>query len=192
MSATGDQTGAVTWRPLNTTFVPAEQFGADHWSTFAYLETRTVDYRGTIAHHQMRCDERRHPVMEALKGGMARGGSSGGWRYPTLLAGGQEKPDHDDYDCIDDLVAAGLIEVHMPRPVLTPGDERFVDAYGKTIYNAAGDQIDPRFVTSYAELWLCGHATVSLTDLGRQVAAELRAHRAAGNTLATFRWDGAA
>jgi len=81
--------------------IPIEEFGKDHWSTFAFLEARCVDDKGVIAIEKMRCDTDRHP-------GLAHMGS--GRKYPTILRGGKELPDHDDWDCVDDLEAAGLVE----------------------------------------------------------------------------------
>lgn len=87
--------------------VPISSFGRDHWSTLCYVETRCVDHAGVIQKEHMRCDPRRHP-------GHAHRGSSGEFggnrAYPTRLQGSVDLPDHDDWDCIDDLEAACLIE----------------------------------------------------------------------------------
>jgi hypothetical protein len=72
--------------------VPIEKFGKDHWSTFAYIETRIVDHDGFISVPHMR-------------------GHLPGWeKYPTRLKGGEEISPHSDFDCVDDLMAAGLLE----------------------------------------------------------------------------------
>jgi len=95
--------------------VPIEKFGKDHWSTFAFLETRCVEYKGSIAIEKMRCDPDWHPQYVHL--GTFK-------KYPTILRGGEELPDHDDWDCVDDLEAAGLLEQvgtgENPRVRLTP------------------------------------------------------------------------
>jgi len=82
--------------------VSIEKFGKDHWSTFAYAECRIVDNKGVPKKEHMRCDIDRHP-------GHAHRGS-GQQKYPTMLKGGVKLHDHDDWDCIDDLEAAGFIE----------------------------------------------------------------------------------
>lgn len=64
-------------------------FGKDHWSTFAYIETRCVDHKGVPDRNHMRTDRDRHP---ALAGNMALTIQK---KYPTL-ARGCEIPDHDD------------------------------------------------------------------------------------------------
>ena len=38
-----------------------EDFGHDHWSAFAYLETRCVNHRGRPDTRHMRVDLKRHP-----------------------------------------------------------------------------------------------------------------------------------
>jgi hypothetical protein len=114
-----------TW-PADTsrTPVPMTLFGTDHWSTFAYVETRTVDHNGLLNHDQMRCHANRHPAMLAAKTPVSPPGGDGS-RYPTRTKasptvgadgtyGVTEVPEHDDYDCLDDLIAAGLLEAKMP------------------------------------------------------------------------------
>lgn len=166
--------------------VPMALFGADHWSTFAYVETRTVDHRGQLAHDHMRCHAARHPMMLGAKHAVS-GVSADASRYPTKVKasatpdddgfyGDADLPDHDDYDCLDDLVAAGLLEVRMPA--VGPGGY-YVDVHGKAITATPGDEVfRPDFVTGMAEKVLARHAVWSLTERGRQVAAELRAFKA--------------
>lgn len=99
--------------------VPIELFGRDHWSTLLYVETRCVDYGGNLQRENMRCDPKRHPQFAHTNDGS---------RYVTRLRvphpmpietlralaveGGNitNLPDHDDWDCVDDLAAAGLLE----------------------------------------------------------------------------------
>jgi hypothetical protein len=114
-----------TW-PADTSRTPAPVtlFGADHWSTFAYVETRAVDHKGLLDHDRMRCHAGRHPVMLHAKRRVS-GAPGDGSEYPTRIKasatpdpdrryGVTEVPDHDDYDCLDDLIAAGLLEAKMP------------------------------------------------------------------------------
>lgn len=170
---------APEWRTTSIPPISPSRFGADHWSTFAYVETRIVDYKGALNHEHMRCHTDRHPVMMFAKGpGL---GAADGSAYPTRLRG-EEIRDHDDYDCIDDLIAAGLLAVRMPE--VGPGGF-YVNAYGRPAV-VAGDVIRPEFVTGLGELQLCAHATFALTERGRQVAGDLRAHRSAGRNFASF------
>lgn len=75
--------------------VPMHLWGKDHWSTFGYIETRLVDYKGTVDRNHMRGD--------------ACGHDAG---YPTRLIGEAELPDHSDYDCLFDAETAGLLILH--------------------------------------------------------------------------------
>lgn len=181
-AAFGHEPEEPVWRTTSAPPVPPEDFGRDHWSTFAYVETRTVEYRGTIDHDHMRCHGNRHPIMLAAK--TFRGGGDGS-RYPTILAGGRDLPNHDDYDCLDDLIAAGLLEVHLPWS----DGWRYTDAYDRPVAAADGALISPGFTTGLDELWLCVHATFSLTEKGQRVASALRAHKAGGGSFGTFRWS---
>lgn len=81
--------------------VGIEQFGADHWSTFAYIETRTVDHKGVPNIPHMRCDADLHPQF-------AHSGTTGK-KYPTRIKGG-ELENHDDWSCLDDFELLGLLE----------------------------------------------------------------------------------
>jgi hypothetical protein len=106
--------------------VPIEQFGRDHWSMFAYIETLVVDRDGEPERQRMRCDLKRHPHMGHPLTALLQG------RYLTRLRGGVELDDHDDWDCADDLEAAGLIEIHgtgcYPFYSLTPLGHRVAAA----------------------------------------------------------------
>jgi hypothetical protein len=84
--------------------VTFEMFGRDHWSTFAYIETRVVDHDGRAEREKMRCDVSRHPHLIGPHYGDV------GKKYPTRLAGDVLLEDHDDWDCADDLVCVGLLE----------------------------------------------------------------------------------
>lgn len=77
-----------------------EVFGKDHWSTFAYIEVRCTDHGGIPDRRHMRCNGKRHPLLAHVAGPCP----------PTRLKGGITLENHDDWDCADDLAAAGLIE----------------------------------------------------------------------------------
>ena len=92
--------------------ITIEKFGKDHWSLFAYIETRTVDYGGILDKSHLR-----------IKNDMVRNSTpypiNTSWKpeYGTRLKGYFDKkdkklqlPEHDDLDCFDDLEEAGLIE----------------------------------------------------------------------------------
>jgi hypothetical protein len=104
--------------------VRVEDFGRDHWSLFAYLETRCVDYKGTVNGAHLRHNPAKRP---AVVGSDTRGLSAlvaGGHRwkpeYGTRLRGfwkdgggtdpSRQIEDHDDIDCLEDLEEAGLVK----------------------------------------------------------------------------------
>ena len=72
-------------------------FGKDHWSTFAYIETRCVDHKGLPKREHMRCHAGRHPLQDHGHG-----------HSPTRLKNG-EIHNHDDWDCLDDCEREGLL-----------------------------------------------------------------------------------
>ena len=84
-------------------YVPIAKWGKDHWSTFAYLETRTVDYGGEIDNERMRCNPRLHRAFMNSANRLFSG------NYPTRLAHGATIEPHDYWSCLEDMVAAGLI-----------------------------------------------------------------------------------
>lgn len=81
--------------------IPIEQWGRDHWSTFAYIETCIVTRNGEPRFPQMRCDPGVH-LHYAHSG-------TGEAKYPTRLRDGSNLWGHDDWICLDDAVAAGLL-----------------------------------------------------------------------------------
>jgi hypothetical protein len=87
--------------------VPLTEWGKDHWSTFAYLETVAVDARGTIENVRMRCDSRLH---RPFAHGNGLGHLHDGGKFPTRLKGSVERAGHDDWSCVEDMVVEGLIQ----------------------------------------------------------------------------------
>lgn len=88
--------------------VPVEKFGKDHWSAFGYIECRIVDNEGIPDRNHLRCDPDRHPGLGGSR--IDYTSSQGKKKYPTRLAGDNEfLPDHDDWDCLYDLEAVGLL-----------------------------------------------------------------------------------
>jgi len=87
-------------------YIPMERFGHDHWSTFAYLETCVVDVHGYIDNRRMRCNARLHREFAWRADGSD---------YPTRLKDG-EQARHDDWSCLEDMAAAGLIRAWWREP----------------------------------------------------------------------------
>jgi hypothetical protein len=85
-----------------------EEFGKDHWSLLAYIETRCVDHKGEIDRERMRCNPITHPHMLGFRQSV----SKLEWKdeYGSRLKD-RKLSTHDDWDCLDDLDAAGLVEI---------------------------------------------------------------------------------
>lgn len=182
-------TDQPTWRVASETPISPELFGEDHYSTLLYVESRVVDNQGLLDHDHMRCHPQRHPLL-AGAGRMAGSfGAADGSRYPTRLRRGpdgqvQQQPEHDDYDCLDDLVAAGWLSVQMPQ-----ADERgdvFRDITGKCVALQGEPPVRPSFFTGLDELILGTRARWTLTSRGEQIAAQLRQHQGQGGNLVSF------
>lgn len=84
------------------------RWGRDHWSTLLYIEDICVNGSGEPVAERMRQWPGR-PVRGRLLTAMGplAGGAKG---YPTRLKDGTEVEEHDDFDCAEDMVAAGLVE----------------------------------------------------------------------------------
>lgn len=101
------ETATATDEPTQETWdgtpVPMERWGKDHCRALIYIESRNVDGNGQPEMQRMR-----------TKSGSLRRGTDTGHvtprskDYPTILADGQLHG-HDDWDCVDDLVHAGLV-----------------------------------------------------------------------------------
>lgn len=92
--------------------VEMKDWGKDHWSMFAYIECRCVDFDGVLDYKHIRGNETFHPEIPPEQ-----------WRtfyrsytrwldkYSTRIKGGEQIRGHDDWDCAEDLQAAGLIKI---------------------------------------------------------------------------------
>ncbi len=89
--------------------ISMSNWGKDHWSTLAYLETLAVDNKGIAKPEnvRMRTNEIRHPHLLGNTGIPSNALNGSG--YPTRLKDGEVK-EHDDWDCVDDAVEEGLVE----------------------------------------------------------------------------------
>lgn len=106
-------------RHPNMRNIPISEFGRDHWSLLAYIETLCVDHRegfGVPDRDNVRCNVKQHPGLIGPRVAMAEVTT---WKdaYSTRLRGHtKEKPNqmsgHDDWNCAYDLEEAGLIEDH--------------------------------------------------------------------------------
>ena len=107
-----------------------QDWGRDHWSLLLYLESRYVNNRGTLELKHIQSNLNRHPAHTNLLPVTAL--PQDGSKYGIRLADGSELPgpQYDEWDCIDDIVHAGLAEdigfTTAPRIRMTPLGMRVV------------------------------------------------------------------
>lgn len=108
--------------------IPPSAWGKDHWSTLAYVDTVMTDCGGFQLGYdpRMRSTRRNLRVMlEQCKNPRRTGGRLPAARGPgpteaaTRLQGGQEVTGHDDWSCLQDMAAVGLLDTHPDK--LEPG-----------------------------------------------------------------------
>lgn len=136
--------------------IPIAQWGKDHWTLLAYIESRCVDHRGVLKNANMRTHGARHPLFAARGYNPPPDGS----QYPTRYKGG-ERSDHDDWDCLDDMVRAGLATIIQPK------DEALWDV-------PRGDRGPIKYQGRIPTKELT--VKVELTGRGARFAGELRTH----------------
>ncbi len=78
-------------------------WGKDHWSLLAYVETRCVDFGGKLDAKHFRCNPKNHNGYQIYNTLL--------WdnKYSTRLKARETIAGHDDWDCLDDLEEAGFI-----------------------------------------------------------------------------------
>ena len=129
-----------------TPIVPVAKWGRDHWTTLLYIETRCVDYKGVIGNDHMRTNARVHRKL--LGEAQTRFGVTGS--SPTILRNGDELDRHDDWSCVEEMVAHGLVAM------VKESDRKPSQQFGG------------------------GEVRLALTDLGWRVAHTIRRDRAEG------------
>lgn len=98
--------------------VPIKDWGKDHWSLLAYIETCCVDGKegvGKLDGRRMRANSATHPLLAGHNSSMGDQ-KDGKYMYPTRLKGYFEDrtkviENHDDWDCLDDIIDSGFVEL---------------------------------------------------------------------------------
>lgn len=148
-------------------YVPLANFGKDHWSTLAYMETVMVDVGGFQigADARMRSNRRNFRVMNELCPRPHRVKQTGKLamvmdreKHGSLLKDGTVATNHDDWCCIQDMAEVGFFRAN----------EKVVNA----------EAIEPGVI-------------LHLSPAGRTAVELLRAHKAGGGTFANFTLIGA-
>ena len=94
---------------MNERPVEVQNWGKDHWSTFAYAEHLAVEHKGIIAPDMLRMRCKNSRQVRIGKDNGIRSPITFNQDYPTRLKDG-EVSNHDDWDCLYDAVSAGLLE----------------------------------------------------------------------------------
>lgn len=136
-----------------TPIVPVAKWGRDHWTTLLYAESRCVDYKGKIDNAHMRTNARVHrKMLGEPQMRMAMSSED----YPTRLRNGDTVDRHDDWSCLEEMVAHGLLTV------VSESDKRPGQPFGG------------------------GVIVIALTDLGWRVAHTIRRDRGRGTATAVW------
>lgn len=153
-------------------YVPVTKFGKDHWSTLAYMETVMVECGGFQVGFDCRMRQARRNTRVMLDECRSPKRTTSfnpvppfGWddKWSTFLGDGSQVMGHDDWDCVQDMAAAGFLSFRK----------------GKRAKVAAAEDVQPKVV-------------LHLSDLGRAMADRVRAHKAKGGSFANFKFTGAA
>jgi len=86
-----------------TAYTEAE-FGKQHWSLLAYLETQVVDKRFPIDFRHMSCNEKKRGINNGAPFGWENKWSTANNKGEQLILG------HDDIDCFEELETEGFIK----------------------------------------------------------------------------------
>lgn len=105
-----------------TDSVPIELWDRDHWSCLAYIETKMVDStKGLVVEFdpRMRQNRRNFRVLHEASKRHLQHGVPMAPEYGSRLRDNTFIPGHDDWDCVADFCAAGLL--HMGDEEIKPG-----------------------------------------------------------------------
>ena len=93
---------------MEASLIEPSRWGMDHWSTFCYLGHAFHKSGGEPDRNKMRCKPG-SPRMGYFIAMLSESHDTTVCKYPTRLNDGTAIPFHDDYDCADDVIAAGLL-----------------------------------------------------------------------------------
>ncbi len=154
---------------LDDGYVPLEHFGEDHWSQIGYMDSVIVECAGFQVGYDPRmrqgrrhtrvmseqCRRPKRPTNPAM--GMVMED-----RYSTRLKSGDQVSGHDDWHCVQDMIAAGLMGIINPE--VSGGVE------------SDADKMEPGVILTF-------------TKQGWDVAHQLRQHKANGGRWRNFEYQ---
>lgn len=116
-------------------YISIQDWGEDHWSTLAYLETCAVDKKGAIDNLRMRCNPRLHRNFSGIMHGQIIDGSAFHTRAKF-----RKLPDHDDWSCAEDMSSYGLLNIYWRKM----REEMFGDCDARVEFTPAGIELASR------------------------------------------------
>lgn len=111
MTSTTKNSEWIKYEPEGSGYVFPKDWGKDHWSIFAYAVSCIVGKEGVLDNSKMRTNTRIHREMVYIS---PFGTTSDGSVYPTILKFGKIEK-HDDWSCLEDMVAAGLLNIFFTK-----------------------------------------------------------------------------
>jgi hypothetical protein len=178
--------GVPRWRDrIGRRRFPCEQWGLDHWSLLAYVEVRVTDHQGAIDWNMLTLSRRNWPELWAARNPYETAPAQDAADQYGLRVKSADGEDelvlgHCEADALMDLVDHGLVTITMP-PVSATG-QSYLRADGHALSHPS--PYEP--VTGLTEKLLMPWATFGLTERGWFVASQLRKHRGARRSPASF------
>jgi hypothetical protein len=168
--------------------IAPERWGKDHWSLLGYIENVEVDHHGRITWDRLTLSQKNWPMLWAARNPHSSlGGGDAADMYGLRLRRVNDEPvtlyGHCEADALMDMVEAGLVTITMPG--VSEDGEYFLKPSGRPLDGE--DDPRPGLMTGHTEWMLMPWARFRLTEKGREIANELRAHKANdGATWSSF------
>ena len=168
-----------------TVHVSISDWGRDHWQTLAFVESCCVDNNGRYKRIDQLRTNSHHWAIQSLRNEFLRPFPMRSSDYKTRLIN-RDIDNHDDWDCLLDMEREGVLIIHRPRVVWDEYSDNWLvlepdDASEGDLYLPTGLMEGEREARELARgRW-------ELTDYGRDLAGQLRAHLQTERSYASFR-----
>lgn len=180
----------IAWTPAYPVRTPPQAWGDSHWRVLQYVEERCVSNGGTLSPEHLRINPEQH-YQQYAQGAAARAKTEEftpsvikAADYPATDGNYAEKAliGHDEYDCLDDLGAAGYLRCTWPR---MNRDGTYSGAFGVVTTGKqaiTSRSLPPLDVANHLML----HARWQLTEIGWAAVFALRRYLADGGRHHNF------
>lgn len=174
------------WTPAYPVRIRPDLWGESHWTVLLYVEKRCVENQGLLSPEWMRINPSTH-YQQYAQGYAARRAQGAEEFTPSVIKAATYPGDddrfarkglvgHDEYDCLDDLIAAGYVRRSWPTRA---ADGTFTGPFG-TVTDGKNPVTLGRLHISDAANYLSLHSIWTMTERGWVNAHALRRHLAAG------------